>query len=281
MINGESNVSIDRVAMRVPEFCSTDPEVWFCLLERNFSAAKVTVDSTMFDYAAGALPPKYALEVRDILMKPPTSGQYDTLKKELLRRLTSSHEEKIRRLLEREEIGDRKPSQFLRHLRQLAGPSTDDKILRTLWMTRLPRNVQMILATQKNSELDQVADLADSVMEHSAASYQIASVNDSPNNSVDYLNTKLSQIAISLKQELSEIMRQEIAAFQQPMNHRFRSPTEHESRRRYQRRSRSRTRSSSRGHGRKICWYHWKFDVDAKRCIPPCLFKSENNTGSH
>ncbi|KYN42049.1 hypothetical protein ALC56_03518, partial [Trachymyrmex septentrionalis] len=34
-----------------------------------------------------------------------------------------------RRLLEHEEIGDRKPSQFLRHLRNLAGYVSEDKVL--------------------------------------------------------------------------------------------------------------------------------------------------------
>ncbi|XP_031337210.1 uncharacterized protein LOC116166392 [Photinus pyralis] len=275
--DGESStpalmVSVDRVAMRLPEFCASDPEM--CLLERNFAAAGITANGTRFDYAAGALPPKYALEVRDVLLNPPTTAPYDKLKSELTRRLSSSQEDKIRRLLEREELGDRRPSQFLRHLRQLAGPTTDDQLLRTLWVSRMPRNIQMILATQKNTQLDEVAELADSVIEHAAPNGQIVPVHARQDGAVDSLDQKLNQIAKSLKQELMEIMRNEIAAL--PGQAPFSRDTGYENRRP---RSRSRARSVSRGPGKKICWYHWRFDTDAKKCDPPCSFQAGNEGG--
>jgi hypothetical protein len=43
------------------------------------------------------------------------------------------------------EIGDRKPSQFLRQLRTLL-PDVPDDFLRTIWSSRLPSNIQAILA---------------------------------------------------------------------------------------------------------------------------------------
>lgn len=41
-------------------------------------------------------------------MNPPAEGAYETLKSELVKRLSLSQEHKTRRLLEREEIGDRR-----------------------------------------------------------------------------------------------------------------------------------------------------------------------------
>ena len=67
----------------------------------------------------------------------------------------------MRRLLEREELGDRKPSCFLRHLRGLAGPVVPDDVLRPLWLGRLPVETQKILASQTSSTLDNLASLAD------------------------------------------------------------------------------------------------------------------------
>lgn len=47
----------------------------------------------------------------------------------------------------------------------LAGTNVSDSVLRTLWMHRLPTNIQVILTTQKEVQLDQVADLADAITE--------------------------------------------------------------------------------------------------------------------
>ncbi|KAJ8948070.1 hypothetical protein NQ318_008421 [Aromia moschata] len=56
-----------------------------------------------------------------------------------------------------EEIGDRRPSQFIRHLRGLAGTTVHDTILRSLWMSRLPSHAQAILSMDDDVALDKVA----------------------------------------------------------------------------------------------------------------------------
>ena len=62
-------------------------------------------------------------------------------------------------------MGDWRPTQFLRHLRTLAGPSMHPDFLRTLWINRLPPNIQAIIATQAQVALDDVAKLADTIAE--------------------------------------------------------------------------------------------------------------------
>jgi len=79
-----------------------------------------------------AINPRYFVEVRDILMNPPEDCAYERLKLELIKRISSTQEQKTRSLLKHEEIGDRKPLQFLRHLRNLAGNAVGDNILRTI-----------------------------------------------------------------------------------------------------------------------------------------------------
>jgi len=86
--------------------------------------------------------PRYTIEVRDIILNPPAERAYETLKSVLIKRLNLLQEHKTRRLLEHEEIGDRKPSQFLRHLRGLAGNVVGDPILKTIWLSRLPGYLQ-------------------------------------------------------------------------------------------------------------------------------------------
>ncbi|XP_076384123.1 uncharacterized protein LOC143261982 [Megalopta genalis] len=210
-----AEASVSRVAVRMPEFCASDPEMWFGMVERSFEASGITTEATKFGYVLGALNPVYAAEVRDIIMNPPNTGQYQRLKTELIRRLSSSQEQKTRRLLESEEIGDRKPSQFLRHLRGLAGNNVSDSVLRTLWMGRLPSSMQVILATQKDAEMDKVADLADAIAETMGPRTQVAEASaftaaaaapsNAPQDLEALINLKMAQISLSFQQEIAAI----------------------------------------------------------------------------
>ncbi|CAN7951546.1 unnamed protein product, partial [Ixodes pacificus] len=58
---------------------------------------------------------------RDILDNPPAANLYQHLKTELTRRLSLSEDQKVRQLIQSAELAERKPSQFLRHMRALAG----------------------------------------------------------------------------------------------------------------------------------------------------------------
>ncbi|KOX69029.1 hypothetical protein WN51_07099 [Melipona quadrifasciata] len=71
-------------------------------------------------------------EVSDIIESPPERDKYDMLKNEIIRRLSISQAQKIQRLLKKENMGDRTPSQFLQHIRTLAGKAVSDEFLRTI-----------------------------------------------------------------------------------------------------------------------------------------------------
>ncbi|RZC34254.1 hypothetical protein BDFB_014899, partial [Asbolus verrucosus] len=116
-----------------------------------------------------------------------------TLKRELISRLSTSQERKTKRLLEQEEIGDRTPltpSQFLRHLKDLAGPTVPETLIRTLWTSRLPVQMQAILATQEKNKLDDVANLADKIQETQGP--RVATM--AANNNDDVMTSLLKQV---------------------------------------------------------------------------------------
>ena len=50
-------------------------------------------------------------------------------------------------------MGERKPSQFLRHLKSLA-PDVIDDFVRSIWSSRLSPHIQTILAGQAEGILD-------------------------------------------------------------------------------------------------------------------------------
>jgi hypothetical protein len=61
-------------------------------------------------------------------------------------------------------MGDRKPSQFLRHLRSLAADMLDD-LLRSIWSSQLPSHIRAVLAGQPEGDFDPAARCADRIIE--------------------------------------------------------------------------------------------------------------------
>jgi hypothetical protein len=64
-------------------------------------------------------------------------------------------------------MGDRKSSQFLRQLRSLV-PDVPDDLIRSIWASRLPRDVQAIIVGQPEGDLNAAARCADRITEISS-----------------------------------------------------------------------------------------------------------------
>ncbi|KAJ0175083.1 hypothetical protein K1T71_009224 [Dendrolimus kikuchii] len=160
-----SNMDVFKVGVKIPPFWPDEPALWFAQIEGQFNISGITSDSTKFYHVISQLDQNHAAEVKDIIIAPPADNKYLKLKSELIKRLSASQEKKIKQLLMHEELGDRKPSQFLRYLQTLAGPTIPDSFLRTLWASRLPHNLQIVIAAQTDCTLETIADLADKVYE--------------------------------------------------------------------------------------------------------------------
>ncbi|XP_075540109.1 uncharacterized protein LOC142575022 [Dermacentor variabilis] len=136
------------------------PEVWFRQIEVQFSLARITLDRTCHDYIVIPLDSCCATELRNILTSPPADNCFLPLKTELIRQLSPSEDQEVCQLLQHEKLGDCKPSQFLCHMRALAGNTwVDDSLLRTIWLQRLLSYAQAILQVQPNLPLDQLAQI--------------------------------------------------------------------------------------------------------------------------
>jgi hypothetical protein len=162
--DSSSPAEVSRVTVRLPPFLAERPAVWFAQAEAQFTLAGISSEKIKFCYMILQLDHRYATEVEDIIPSPPDQDPYTTLRNELVGRLSPSREQRIRQLLMPEELGDRKPSQFLRHLRRLALDVPDD-FLRRILSSRLPSNVQAILICQPEGSLDAAARCADSISE--------------------------------------------------------------------------------------------------------------------
>lgn len=262
---------VEKVRVKVPPFWSEKPAVWFAQIEAQFELARITTDSTKYYTVVGNLETSVIAELEDIISNPPATNRYEKLKQELIKRLSASQEKKVRQLLVHEELGDRKPSAFMRHLQSLAGPGVPEDFLRTIWTSRLPTNLQAIVASQADTSLEAVAELADRVME-------IAPVNP------------VAQVAsASASSDVFEVMRREIAALTQKVSE-MSSKVDGGNRRqggyngrrnrsnnrdRFRSRSRSRSRPFRMENDSPICWYHSKYRENAHHCNKPCNYTSQ------
>lgn len=272
VLAGSSEVC--RVSVRIPPFWPDDPEVWFAQVESQFILSGITQDSTKFHFVSCQLEQEYARIVKDVIAKPPPTGRYDKLKLELIRRISASREKKTLQLMQHEELGDRKPTEFLRHLRHLAGPNMPDDFIRTVWSSRLPPHVQPIVASQRRVDLDEVAELADQICDVVQPSHVVASTSVSvPAASVAPWEARIEELSRQVE-ALVKVQSQN-RPFQRNFNRRNRSRSNSQPRHR----QRSRSREYPEGHS--YCWYHFQFGPKAKKCSDPCTYNSGNETGSH
>lgn len=187
-----------KVSPKLPPFWADNPTVWFAQAEAQFALSGITCQTTKYSYIIAQLDTRFAAEISDIIVSPPSENCYDKLRTELIHRFSASEEQRIREILNDAELGDRKPSQFLRYLRSLAGTSfQNEKILRHLWLNRLPKNVQAILAAQADLPLDSLADSADRIMEVSPPLPAIcaAKAPNVPDNLLADLSARVEEIA--------------------------------------------------------------------------------------
>lgn len=262
--NGSEQASneVNKVAIKVPPFWSSNPSLWFRQLEIQFALNGITADMTKFYYAMSQLELKYLQEVEDVVNNLPATGKYDRFKDELIRRLSKSEEQRIKQLLEQEEIGDRTPSQFLRHLKTLAGDNTlSENFLRTMWLNRLPASMRTVLATRMDEPVDKMATLADKINEITPIGHCAAVT---PNPEIAALCEQITR----LTQEVAELKMN-----QRQSRSNFRGPGRGGWRRGSRNRSRNRSRSRSPSPSQPgVCWYHRRFGDKSTRCTTPCTY---------
>ena len=253
----DDDSSVATVNLKIPPFWLSDPLVWFAQVEAQFSTRHITSQKTKFDHVVASLTPEYATEVRDLILKPPETTPYDTLKQQLIKRTGVSEQQRLQQLFNAEELGDRKPTQLLRRMNLLLGDkaaSTDNSLLRELFLQRLPTNVRLVLASTSDTlSLKDLAMLADKIMEVHSTTPSVAAITSSQ------LSTEVDKLRAEIA-SLKKLVKQGSAT----RRIRTRSPSP----------ARPRTSDSS------VCWYHQTFGTDACKCKAPCSWVG-NGQASH
>ncbi|XP_076482114.1 uncharacterized protein LOC143303890 [Bombus vancouverensis nearcticus] len=252
----------------------TNTAAWFALLERQFEAARITEDTIKYVTLVKCLNDQQLQDVEDLMTNLPDIGRYEKLKHALIRKLSDTDATRIKKLVESEEMGDRKPSQFYQHLKKLSSPSTPDDFTLTLWRNRLPARIRRILAAVDDSDPERLLRQADLIAEEFTEDFQrtarVTAVMDPPAQNAGVYEPMAAAINV-LSERISQLQAQMNAL--SIINHR-RPRSRSRSRSRYHRRSRSRDRPRQDD----LCFYHAKFGERARSCRFPCTWKSGNET---
>ncbi|GFQ97987.1 peptidase A2 domain-containing protein [Trichonephila clavata] len=246
-------------AVKIPPYNFSDPQLWFSTCERTFALGvpkAITDTCTNFNYIVSNLPPEAAAIVRDLIITPDETDPYGAIKAQLIQRTGESSQQEIRKLLTGEELGDRKPSDFLRTMNRRASlHNVPKELMLELFLQQLPTSVQTILASITPITVEKVAEVADRILEVSTPNVSLST------------NAIASSSENRILQEIERLNRRI-----DDLTMRQRTP---ERRNNSRSRNHSRNRSFSRSRESGFCWYHRKFQERAKRCNSPCSYKKK------
>lgn len=268
----EQDISAIALQAKIPQFWREQPRLWFAQFEAVVAPHK-TSDEQKYNLVIPVLARKDIEQVSDIIYKPPETGKYNALKTRLLSVYEESESKQFQKLLSGLELGDQKPTQLLRVMRDLAGEKVPDNALKLLWMGHLPSQIRAVLSVNTESSLDTLAMMADKMMEHTE--HTIAEVSQC--SSTASSSTSSSQdLQFQLLTKEIEKLTLEIASLRKE------NASQRRSFRQNNYYSRSRSRSRTRG-GKKPgdsdweCYFHHRFGDKAKRCDSPCARKPSEN----
>ncbi|CAE1272417.1 unnamed protein product [Acanthosepion pharaonis] len=199
------------------------------------------------------LPADIVEEVMDLLENVPDDNPYDRLKEAILKRTGASNEAMLRNLFTQVELGDRTPSQLLRHMRTLLGDNKmSENIMRSLWLDKLPTTTTQILAPMtEETQTEKLADIADRIHE-SFRSRRVNSIQPQPAQQRDREFNDLKSSVGRLSIQLQGLLQKD------RQYRRDKCPG-------YRKRSFSRGRTDNRNRKDEICYYHKRPGSFAKR----------------
>lgn len=255
----QTNRAVNRLQIRVPPFWKQNPRLWFRQIEAQFANSEITRDLTKYNTVIGVVESDILTYVSDIVLDPPTRNRYVTIKNRLIKEFEDTEQKKLKNLFSELAIGEMKPSTLLRRMKELSCGKVGEELLKTLWLQRLPVNIQTMLVTS-NETLSQLSATAD-IMYDIAETNTVQAIGDTQVNQIDNLVNVVDRLdgkIESLKKDF------------------------HASRNSTQRSSRNYRNSPVRASAvtdEDLCFYHKAFGKKARKCRTPCSFtssKSEN-----
>lgn len=254
----DGDIAAVSIHSKIPPFWRENPRLWFAHFEAIVAYQKLGEDQK-YSYVLSTLEQRDIEQISDIILNPQPQ-KYTALKTRLLSIYEESESRQLQKLLSGVELGDYKPSQLLRKMRDLAASRVPDETLRVMWMGHLPTYVRSVLSISKEAKLDELSSMADRMMEQHEPT-TIAAISGTHSNKEDDKYEQLLTQITELKLEIAQLR-----YGRKPERFRLRSRSKSLNR-----------RNKNYGKPHRLCYYHHRFGDKARKCVEPCEKKQSEN----
>jgi hypothetical protein len=158
---------VAHVAVKLPDFWVKDPKMWFSQAEAQFRRARITAETTMYDYILMKLPQEVVMSVRALVSAieaDPVKQErsYTLMKEALLGSYGMTKWQMAYSLLDHPDLGDRRPSAMMAEMLSLRFETTaPDSLFLALFLRRLPASIRDHLAAANHTTATEMAAHAD------------------------------------------------------------------------------------------------------------------------
>lgn len=261
--NAVSKFVVPQINFKAPPFWRSNPELWFKEVEDQFITIPINNDAMQFQHVIAAIESAdISKQIADIILNPPIVNMYNTLKSRIIDRFSESEDTRIKEILKDIKLGDQRPSDLLREIRDLSFGKFSDDVLKIYWFQKLPDQIKTVISTSSDTlnnlaiMADKINEVADSKNTDSASTNIPTIIEDSK---IDVLETRI----LSLTKKVDALSRS-----------RSRSCSTTKKMKRMMSLSKTRESSSQR---QQSCWYHLVFGENALKCRNPCNFSSNSD----
>ncbi|XP_026467757.1 uncharacterized protein LOC113371344 [Ctenocephalides felis] len=248
---------------RLTPFNGDSPDLWFLVIEYEFQSARIRSDDTKYTAVLKALDFETLRLIQDVLRNPPMTGKYEYIKNTILSRMSESRGKQIDKLLKNLTLGEKKPSQLLREMMNLAKGEVSEDIIIKLWSERLPHHIRPQLIVSRHLGPEALAEVADILVDHCSSTSHVMSTTHK--SSVEQRLDRHETLLMSCVQEIKELramLNTERQRNDQPESQLNQSRSRSEQLNQSSSRSGSRHRSRTPSRG-SVCYYHYRYGEKA------------------
>ena len=252
----EAAQKVTNLSFKLPDFWETQPAAWFKRVELEFIRRKISSDDEKAACIFNALKDEQARCLTDLLENSPSTGFYDAIKKQLIRKFGKTRQVAFDNVFSFKipEIPEGKlPSELMEDMIMDSTPEfVATKEFRILFLRRLPKSIAANANDQESlTDLRELAEKCDQLL--AAVSVCTPAIN----------NVEQS----AEPSEANAVFRGQRGRFGRGRGN-FRG-------------NQSRGGLSRQPPKSGICYYHWKFGHDAEErlCKQPCDFLTKNPQG--
>ncbi|XP_026476414.1 uncharacterized protein LOC113382069 [Ctenocephalides felis] len=226
---------------------------------------KIRSDDTKYTAVLKALDFETLRLIQDVLRNPPMTGKYEYIKSTILSRMSESRGKQIDKLLKNLTLGEKKPSQLLREMLNLAKGEVSEDIIIKLWSERLPHHIRPQLIVSRHLGPEALAEVADILVDHCSPTSHVMSTTHK--SSVEQRLDRHETLLMSCVQKIKELRamlntEREKNDQQESQLNNSRSRSEQLNQSSSRSGSRHRSRTPSRG---SVCYYHYRYGEKATK----------------